>query len=257
MRRFTQRYLGAALALAAVSLLWSGCKPQKTEQTQRTKTTVRTGGKTVDAGPKVAERAGTSEQEQVPRPDRDGATGRRPLEKPVEPLAEDEDLPPPAIAKVDFSEQHAKSNLVGVGEPFPELKLIALEGGQSDSVAAHLGDQGTVVLFWKGDNLYALQELGDLFRDIVRRYGHQGINVVGVNVGDSADEATTHAQAADAKFPQLLDPDGAALARLATGFLPRTYLLDGQGKIVWFDIEYSPTTRRQLRDAVRKLVADQ
>jgi hypothetical protein len=33
--------------------------------------------------------------------------------------------------------------------------------------------------------------------------------------------------------------------------LPRTYLLDSSGKILWFDLEYSRSTRRELNQAIR------
>ena len=49
----------------------------------------------------------------------------------------------------------------------------------------------------------------------------------------------------------LLDSEGEALAKVATRRLPRTYLLDKKGKILWFDMEYSASTRRDLRDAIR------
>ena len=48
----------------------------------------------------------------------------------------------------------------------------------------------------------------------------------------------------------LMDPQGKALAQVATRYLPRTYLVDAAGKIVWFDMEYSPSTRRQLIQAI-------
>jgi hypothetical protein len=38
---------------------------------------------------------------------------------------------------------------------------------------------------------------------------------------------------------------------VASEKLPRTYLLDASGKILWFDIEYSRTTRQQLLSAIR------
>ena len=55
----------------------------------------------------------------------------------------------------------------------------------------------------------------------------------------------------DARFPNLLDDKGVALGAVATRKLPRTYLLDASGKILWFDIEYSNTTRRELREAIQ------
>ena len=56
---------------------------------------------------------------------------------------------------------------------------------------------------------------------------------------------------AGANFPNLLDADGKAFAQVGSERLPRTYLLDPQGKILWFDIEYSLATRRELHQALR------
>ena len=59
------------------------------------------------------------------------------------------------------------------------------------------------------------------------------------------------------KVPVLLDPEGDLLAKVSTGRLPRTYLVDEKGKILWFDMEYSNTTRRDLRDAIRVSLNDE
>jgi hypothetical protein len=48
----------------------------------------------------------------------------------------------------------------------------------------------------------------------------------------------------------LLDAEGKALDAVATEKLPRTYLLDASGQILWFDIEYSESTRRELKNAI-------
>jgi hypothetical protein len=36
--------------------------------------------------------------------------------------------------------------------------------------------------------------------------------------------------------------------------MPRTYLLDPTGKILWFDVEYSRSTRRDLSEALDAMV---
>ena len=35
--------------------------------------------------------------------------------------------------------------------------------------------------------------------------------------------------------------------------MPRVYVLDADGKIVWFDIEYSQSTQRELKQAIEAL----
>ena len=51
-------------------------------------------------------------------------------------------------------------------------------------------------------------------------------------------------------FVNLLDADGKAFAQVGSERLPRVFVVDPAGKILWFDIEYSQTTRRELHQAL-------
>ena len=89
----------------------------------------------------------------------------------------------------------------------------------------------------------------------MEKFGPQGVNVVGVAVEPMSDAVTkTISQSRAARFTNLLDADGKAFAQLGKDKLPRVYLVDPQGKILWFDIEYSLTTRRELNQALRAVV---
>jgi len=57
-------------------------------------------------------------------------------------------------------------------------------------------------------------------------------------------------------LPIFLDPGGTYFAQVATEKPPRLYLLDGQGKILWFDLEYSETTRQQLGQAIQVVLGE-
>ena len=48
----------------------------------------------------------------------------------------------------------------------------------------------------------------------------------------------------------LVDSDSKLFLQFATARVPRTYVLDKDGKILWFDIEYSQSTRRDLANAL-------
>jgi hypothetical protein len=63
-------------------------------------------------------------------------------------------------------------------------------------------------------------------------------------------------QKVDAKFDNLLDSNGALFAKVATENIPRTYLLDSQGKILWFDWEYSRSTRRDLERGIKFVLGE-
>jgi hypothetical protein len=73
---------------------------------------------------------------------------------------------------------------------------------------------------------------------------------VAVNVGDSVDVVKKIQQELESPVPCLLDTDGSRFSEIASEKLPRTYVLDAEGKILWFDVEYSRGMRRELRNAI-------
>jgi peroxiredoxin len=156
---------------------------------------------------------------------------------------------PATIPPVLLTDAHKSLCLVGVGDPLPEMELQQL-GGRRSKLADLYGKKATVVVFWKSDRRMTLTELADLGPDVVEPFQGEGVAVVGVAVGESANQARSIVRQTGAKFPNLLDTDGAAFAKVGSDKLPRTYLLDPSGKILWFDIEYSQSTRRELAQSL-------
>src|SRR6185369_8699871 len=136
--------------------------------------------------------------------------------------------------------------LVKVGDKLPDTDLPDLDG-KTRKLSQLFGEEFTVVVFWKHGLATAREELNDLGPQIAAAYGKQGVKIVGICVGGTPQQARKDAQELGVTFPILLDAKGALFARVATEKLPRTYLLDSTGKIVWFDLEYSRTTRRELQ----------
>ncbi len=159
-----------------------------------------------------------------------------------------------SMPQPQFTEQHIKTCKVVVGDQFPKLEL-ADAGGQSQNFAELLGEKLTVVVFWNSKLPTSLEELADLENRYVREFGAQGMKVIGVNVNDKPEVAKELAEQTGAQFPELSDATGQAFASVAREKLPRTYLLDSSGKILWFDVEYSRTTRQQLLSAIRYSLA--
>jgi peroxiredoxin len=151
---------------------------------------------------------------------------------------------------VVLSDQHAALCKVKVGDQFPTLELPDVSGAKK-SLNELYGPKLTLVLFWNGKQPTAIEELSDLTRYFLPRFADKGLAVVAIDSGDEAATAGELSQKAGAAYPVLSDADGAALKQVATSKLPRSYLLDSSGKVIWFDLEYSPTTRRDLAQAIR------
>jgi peroxiredoxin len=155
---------------------------------------------------------------------------------------------------VHLSKAHADLCRVVVGQEFPKFE-VADDMGQPRALAGLLGKRMTVVAFWNSTRPTACAELHDLGPEILARFGSQGVNVVAINSGDDATRAAEAAQHAQTSLPLLLDIDGKSLAQVVAGRVPCTYLLDADGRVLWFDIEYSRTTRRDLAQAIRFALA--
>ena len=154
------------------------------------------------------------------------------------------------MPQVSLTHGLAETCRVQVGDNLPDLQLDDLEGHQQ-SLAKLYGAKLTVVLFWNGTKPTALDELRDLGPDVLNRFSGNGVAVVGVNTLDNPQSARELVGQAGARYPNLSDPQGEAFKQVATTKVPRTFLVDAQGKILWFDLEYSRSTRRELVQAIR------
>jgi peroxiredoxin len=166
------------------------------------------------------------------------------------------DAKPTTMPRVLLSKGDEAACKVKVGDVMPAIELPKLGGNDKTKLADLFGKKATVVVFWKGDRRMSQQQLADVATDVVEPFGKQGVSVVGVAVDESAKDVETTLKNSGATFPNLHDADGKAFAQLGNGRFPRTYLLDPSGKIVWFDIEYSLATRRELHQALRAMVGN-
>jgi peroxiredoxin len=150
---------------------------------------------------------------------------------------------------VALSSEHVETCLVRVGDTMPALVLPDGEGQQTP-LADSLGKRLTVVMFWSAANPYAADQFRQMKSETVP-FADQGVQTVAIHVGVLAPDVAELASAHGADVVCLFDEDGQAFRKVATRKLPRTYLLDAQGKVLWFDIEYSQPSREALQNAVR------
>ncbi|MEM6799358.1 MAG: hypothetical protein AAF589_07570 [Planctomycetota bacterium] len=146
-----------------------------------------------------------------------------------------------AVPKVALSEQHRAMCKVGVGDQLPTMPLKT-PNGDEQALAPLLGEKATVVVFYRSLGWMTKALLADLGPDVVDRFGEAGVNAVAI-------ASQTKPQPVDAYYT-LVDADGEALAAVGEGKLPRVYLVGPKSKVLWFDIEYSNSTRRELRQAL-------
>ena len=224
-------------------------------------------GATVDVGDGSAVKVASAESRIRPQREQadlrpDGAPAVIPEGQAPAPIAEAESpLPSDDVATADLtmpnvhlSEEHAATCRVKIGDAFPQMTLPD-PAGQPRALADLHGEKMTLVVFWNGTQPTAREQLADMARYHQRRFGDKGLAIVAINTGDGAQLAGELAAQAGAKFTVLCDANGAAFKQVATEKIPRSYLLDASGRIVWFDLEFSATTRRDMAQAIRYSLA--
>ncbi len=174
----------------------------------------------------------------------------QPVAKPAEKVEPAKPQPLAELPKVALSQELLQTCLVKVDDAIPDAELPRLDG-QKHRLRSLLGKSLTVLFFWTSQDPRSLNGLEDLQVDVAQALASQGVAVVAVHRGDQTEPAQAMAHKARAAFPILADADGAYFAKVATEKLPRTYLLDQDGKILWFDVEYSRTTQRDLLQAIQ------
>ena len=160
-------------------------------------------------------------------------------------LAEDPlDSPDPSVPPVVMSDQHSVTCLINVGDTMPEIALPDVNGDMQD-LQKRLGERLTIVLFWSPESPSSIDELNEIVAKVARQLHPRGVHIYAVCEHGTAQTVKQIAEDAGASFPVVIDEDGAMMSHVATSKLPRTYLLDPAGKILWFDIEYSHAMWRE------------
>lgn len=139
-----------------------------------------------------------------------------------------------AIPAVVLSDAHQAMTQVSVGDVFP----AAIEG-----VAPNLGPKATVVATTGGSPWMSQMMANDLKDDFAPKYAERGVALMALGEQELG------------KGVRSLSIPAAKIAdELGKGRGPRIYVLDAAGKIVWFDLEYTLSTHRELHAALDELV---
>ncbi len=193
----------------------------------------------------IARTSGQGDSGSVPPP-------ARPIEAPTAAPITSRIGDPAAMPKVVLTAPMKAECVIGVGDRLPEGPLSDASG-KSVSLESLRGKTATVVFFFgpaktKEARALVVSALDDLTAEVATPWAGKGVTVAAVAVGVAAEEVQT--LRSKVNYPVLDDPTGAYFALVAKSQLPRVYLVDGSGQVVWFDIEFSRTTRRDLSRAL-------
>lgn len=237
------RILGFLLTFGSIAL-YLGCQPNsKTDKSKSSSSeTSKSDTSLVKSG----------EKENL------GTTGKD--KKTVSTRAKSQKPPPLTIPMVGLTDTLRATCLVNVGDIMPDGDVSTTDGSKI-SLQSQYGEKFTVLFLWSegGSNyarLTADAALNDLQSDIIDPYAGKGIKVIGINVGDKPQLVRQQLEKIGVTMSYYFDPDKAFFSKVAKSMLPRVYLLNASGKIIWFDTDYSQASRRNLMQAIQVLLGE-
>jgi len=157
---------------------------------------------------------------------------------------------PATEPEIHLSDQHEKATLLHVGDTLPDVVVTTI-GGEERRLKDLLGQRLTALMFWNEDNPYAAEQFRRMQREILAPYAEYGVRVVAVHVGPLPENFRRVLGNPPPSVSILVDPEQALFRQLATARLPRTWLLDSDGRVVWLDLEYSRATARNVDNAIQ------
>lgn len=110
------------------------------------------------------------------------------------------------------------------------------EGGTVSKKYGSFGDyvgagKYTLVMFWTIECQFCKPEM-PYMTDVFKKYGDKGLVVIGVPVGEEADQVVKALQEMDVHFPQFLDPSHELVDKYDIGGYPQIILFGPDGTVV-------------------------
>jgi|GEM_PF-3949999 len=156
-----------------------------------------------------------------------------------------------AIARpeVILSAGHKATCVKLVGDKIGDLTVTDINSTKH-KLNKLLSDKLTVLVFWNDNSRAGVEQFRRIPVEILAPFAKHRVKVIAANVGGDLEKTKMLTGDAADKIVSLVDADQSLFKHFAKSRVPRTYLLDKNGKVLWFDIEYSQSMQRELENAL-------
>lgn len=149
-----------------------------------------------------------------------------------------------------------KASIVKVGDQAPAFSVVMLDG----STVSLSKMKGKVVLlnFWATWCGPCMQEFKEIPEKLLKRFkGNPDFIFIPVSRGETYEtvrKKMNQLKESGIDFPVGLDPDKAIYSLYAESYIPRNYVINKDGKVVFTSIGYEEKEFAELTDMIEKLL---
>jgi peroxiredoxin len=149
-------------------------------------------------------------------------------------------------------EEEAESTLTQIGQTAPSFSVRTLNGDLFDVGV----NRGTVVVI----NFFATwcppcnAEVPHLEKEVWQKFKNQKFRMIGIAREETAEKIAPFARKYQLSYPLAADPKREIYSRFALKFIPRTYVIDADGKIVFQSSNFSLKEFNRMVEVIEALL---
>ncbi len=141
------------------------------------------------------------------------------------------------------------------GKPIPKVDIKDVEGNPFNTSNIKNDGNPIIISFWATWCKPCIKELTTI-QDVYDEWVEEtGVKMYAVSIDDprSTNQVRPLANGKNWEYTVLLDPNGDFKRAMNVGPIPHTFLIDGNGQIVWQHTSFSEGGELELIDLVRKV----
>ncbi|MFT6626128.1 MAG: cytochrome c biogenesis protein CcmG/thiol:disulfide interchange protein DsbE [Flavobacteriales bacterium] len=141
------------------------------------------------------------------------------------------------------------------GSKIPSVKLKDIDGNSVNTAELSNDGKPMVISFWATWCAPCKKELNAIHEVYEDWQDETGVKVIAVSIDDarSATRVKPYVDAQGWEFEVLMDTNGDFKRSLNVNNVPQTFLINGNGEIVWTHSGYSPGDEYELLEEIEKL----
>jgi peroxiredoxin len=146
-------------------------------------------------------------------------------------------------------------NTIAQSKKLPNVKLKDLSGKSVEMSQLKNDGNPIIISFWATWCKPCKVELNTIAEDYDDWVDETGVKLVAISIDDarSSTRVEPYVNAQGWDYSVLLDPNGDFKRAMNVNNVPHTFLVDGNGNVVWDHNNYSPGDEKELYNEVLKL----
>lgn len=146
----------------------------------------------------------------------------------------------------------------GKGKKVPSVQLVDVNGQRINTAEINNDGKPVIINFWATWCSPCKRELNAINEEYIDWQEETGVKLIAVSVDDerTKNRVKPYVDASGWEYEIWMDPNGDFKRAMGVNNVPHTFLIDGNGNIVYTHNNYSPGDEHELYEHVKSLVKE-